>query len=262
LKITKEQFEILKKSKVFLATPCYGGVVQEKFMRGLLDVVHCFTKNDIKHTIQTIANESLITRGRNTLTYQFLKSDCTHLFFIDADIGFNKDHVIKLIVSDVDVAVGSYPMKAVNWDRIEKAVKNGEKENLIKYSPKNVVNFKAIDGKIRVEKGMIEVLDAGTGFMCIKREVINKLIEALPETKYKSDLNLYKGEDQYAIFDCIIEKDTMRYLSEDYTFCRRWQNIGGTIWLDPSIKLIHCGTYAFEGSNPMEEYGLKVTPKQ
>ena len=262
MKITKEQFEILKKSKVFLATPCYGGMVHERFMRGVIDLVTCFSSNKIEHVIQTISNESLITRGRNSLTKMFMDSDCTHLFFVDADVGFTKNDIIKLIISDRDVAVGSYPMKSINWKRIEQAVEKGEKETLRKYAPRNVVNFKAVDGKIAVKNGMIEVLDAGTGFMCIKKEAMEKMINSYPETQYRSDLNISKGEIHHAIFDCIIEEGTKRYLSEDYTFCRRWQKIGGSIWLDPTIKLIHHGTYAFEGANPMDEYGLKVVPNK
>ena len=104
---------------------------------------------------------------------------------------------------------------------------------------------------------MIPVLDAGTGFMMIKRQVIDKMVKQYPETRYTNDLNTDPSLNPYfyALFDTMIDPNTKRYLSEDYTFCRRWQQMGGEIWMDPSINLDHYGSYQFQG-NIAEQFTL------
>jgi hypothetical protein len=87
--------------------------------------------------------------------------------------------------------------------------------------------------------------------MMIKREAILKMIKAYPEFKYNNDVNINNEslkDHFYAMFDTSIDPVDRRYLSEDYTFCRRWQEIGGDIWLDPSISLNHYGHFCFQGN--------------
>jgi hypothetical protein len=120
----------------------------------------------------------------------------------------------------------------------------------------HVVNFKFKSeedlrtGRVDIEDGLVEIHEGGTGFMCIKRHVIEKIIEANPQTAYQKEVKYLISEtddgSRWAVFDTEIE-DNGRYLSEDYLFCRRWQRLGGKIWLDPFIELTHMGTYAFRG---------------
>ena len=102
--------------------------------------------------------------------------------------------------------------------------------------------------------GLIELHDAGTGFMMIKREAILRMIKHYPELKYNNDVQM-GGTDLkdnfYAIFDTMIDPIDKRYLSEDYTFCRRWQDMKEKIWLDPSISLNHYGSFCFQGNPEM-----------
>jgi hypothetical protein len=108
--------------------------------------------------------------------------------------------------------------------------------------------------------GLIEVLDAGTGFMLVKRGVFERFIKEYPETSYIRDMTSLNPDgsidratdQQYAFFDGSIDEESNRYLSEDYTFCRRWQKIDGKIWTDPEIVLNHVGTHVFRGRNLLE----------
>jgi N utilization substance protein B len=115
-------------------------------------------------------------------------------------------------------------------------------------------NFKFVNKEaktIGVENGLIKLHDAGTGFMMISREAILKMIKAYPELKYNNDVNIANADLKdhfYALFDTMIDPIDRRYLSEDYTFCRRWQEIGGDVWLDPSISLNHYGHFCFQGN--------------
>jgi len=208
----------------------------------------------------TIANESLVTRARNVLVAYFLQSDFTRLMFIDADIEFQVEDVIKLIAHNKDVAVGAYPKKGVNWQRIRESVKQTDQpfddKAIASFGSDYAINFKFINREskqIAIENGLIRLHDGATGFMMIKREVIDKMITAYPELKYNNDLNTPPELNPhfYAFFDTMIDPKDKRYLSEDYTFSRRWQDIGGEIWLDPSISLNHYGSFNFQG-NPQQ----------
>jgi hypothetical protein len=183
----------------------------------------------------------------------------TAMMFIDADIHFEAESVLKLWAhlnnpnNDVDVAVGSYPKKSINWKQIHDAVKNkgADVEEMQKYQSSYVLNIRADDkGRIPLKDGLIPVYDGGTGFMIFKREVIQEMFDKWPDLHYKNDLNTNPKYDpyMYALFDTMIDPKTRRYLSEDYTFCRRYQELGRTIWMDPSINLDHQGNYLFKGN--------------
>jgi hypothetical protein len=247
--------EELRKHHVYVATPCYGGQVTERYLKSMVQLGILFKQHGLNFTLSTLANESLVTRARNSLTAGFLANpNFTHIMFIDADIGFNPKDVIKLLARDRDVVVGAYPKKTVNWNSVMLKAKDTEKEKFMELQQNQaayVLNIKLDDEKrIKLTKGLIPVHDAGTGFMMIKRDVILKMCEKHPETKYENDLNFDSDLNNYfyALFDTMIEPETKRYLSEDYTFCRRWQKMGGEIWLDPGIDLDHIGSYTYTGN--------------
>jgi hypothetical protein len=250
----------LRKERIFIATPCYGGQLTEAYFRSVIRLLTFCNQHQIPIAFGTIANESLVTRARNVLVAYFLQSDFTRLMFIDADIEFQVEDVIKLIAHNKDVAVGAYPKKGVNWQRIRDSVKQTDQpyddRAIASFGSDYAINFKFInrDAKqIAIEDGLIRLHDGATGFMMIKREVINKMIEAYPDLKYNNDLNTPPELNPhfYAFFDTMIDPKDKRYLSEDYTFSRRWQDIGGEIWLDPSISLNHYGSFNFQG-NPAQ----------
>lgn len=251
----------LRNKHIFIATPCYGGQIGEPFFRSMMRLVILCNKYDIQYTISTLANESLITRGRNTLTSFFMENkDATHLFFIDADIEFQPEDLLRMVAYDKPIVVGAYPKKAVNWNSIIEAARRDETETadtIEGHSSNYVVNFdflKDEDGnrtsQVQIVENLVKLKDAGTGFMCIRKDVIQQMFDKHPELKYANDINVdMKFEPfMYALFDCIIDPVSRRYLSEDYTFCRRWQDMGGDVWLDPRTALNHVGHYTFRGN--------------
>ena len=252
---------LLRQKHIFIATPCYGGQIGEPYFRSMMRLAILCNKYDIPFTISTLANESLITRGRNTLTSFFMENkEATHLFFIDADIEFNPEDLLRMVAYDKPVVVGAYPKKAINWTSIINASRNNPDENettIEGHSSNYVVNFDHLTDEngnrtpqVQIVDNLVRLKDAGTGFMCIQRDVIQKMFDAHPETKYVNDINVdMKFEPyMYALFDGIIDPESRRYLSEDYTFCRRWQNMGGQIYLDPRTALNHVGHYTFRGN--------------
>jgi hypothetical protein len=245
-----------KKYGVMIATPCYGGQLTEAYLHGILNTTAVANKKQFAVHLNTMGNESLITRARNTLVTQFLDMDkkephrFTHLMFIDSDIGFTGEAVWRLIDSNYDVACGIYPRKSIDWNSIKAFAEKGQFDNLEQKALGYNLNF-ANPLNIKVEKGFTEVLDAATGFMCIKKEVFYKMIEAYPNLKYTSDQIInndrFSSDNCYALFDCIIDEKSNRYLSEDYAFCRLWQKIGGKIYADLHSPLTHYGTHPFRG---------------
>jgi hypothetical protein len=253
---------LLRQKHIFIATPCYGGQIGEPYFRSMMKFAILCNKYQIQYTISTLANESLITRGRNTLNSFFMENkQATHLFFIDADIEFNGEDILRMVAYDKDIVVGAYPKKALNWDSIIGAARNEElqetAETIEGHSSNYVVNFDFLKDKdgnntpqVQIEDNLVKLKDAGTGFMCIKKEVMQKMFDEYPETKYVNDINVDQKFEpfMYALFDCIIDPESRRYLSEDYTFCRRWQQMGGDVYLDPRTALNHVGHYTFRGN--------------
>ena len=251
----------VRKNKFFVATPCYGGQLNEPYFRSVIKLMTFFNHHQIPLAFGTIANESLVTRARNVLLAYFLNSDYTHLLFIDADIEFQTEDVLKLYAHDKDVVVGAYPKKGVAWDKIKSNLADSSNKDKV-FTDREIaamgsdyaVNFKFVNKEaksIAVENGLVKLHDAGTGFMMIRRDAILKMIKAYPEFKYNNDVNISDPNMKdhfYAMFDTMIDPVDRRYLSEDYTFCRRWQEIGGDIWLDPSISLNHYGHFCFQGN--------------
>lgn len=242
----------LRGMNIFFATPCYGGVVTDQYFLSMFRLSQVLMQHGIKFRITTLRNESLITRARNILTAMFLEdASCTHLMFIDADIEFDPDSVIRMLAMDKDIIAGAYPKKTVNWGNVKTAAKAGV-ENISTYGADYAINLKfdPETKKVRTHMGAVEVLDASTGFFIVKREVVERMMEEHPELHYKNDSSIDPKFNKYcyALWDTEIDPIDRRYLSEDYAFCRRWQRMGGEIWVDPNTKLNHVGSFTFEGN--------------
>jgi hypothetical protein len=252
---------LLRQKHIFIATPCYGGQLGEPYFRSMMRLAILCNKYNIQYTVSTLANESLVTRGRNTLTSFFMENQsATHLFFIDADIEFNPEDILRMVAYDKPIVVGAYPKKALNWTSIISAARADEtetEETIEGHSSNYVVNFDFLEDEkgnktpqVQIEDNLVKLKDAGTGFMCIRKDVIQQMFDKHPEYKYVNDINVDQKFEpfMYALFDTMIDPESRRYLSEDYMFCRTWQNMGGTVYLDPRTALNHVGHYTFRGN--------------
>jgi hypothetical protein len=205
--------------------PCYGGMLTESTFMSYIKWSNTCRQLGIDWTMETMTNESLISRARNTLTAKFLHNkESTHLMFIDADIGWEPWHLLVMLNRDVDVIGGLYPMKSlpVKW----------------------CVN--GFEGAEEGPDGLQEVSKTGTGFMLIKRDVFEKL-DAHPATRpFMNDIGLPAELNPYmkTYFDTAVREN--RYYSEDWTFCENWRDLGGKVWVDKRVLLKHTGTYVFD----------------
>jgi hypothetical protein len=252
--------EELRTRKIFVATPMYGGVCGGQYCKSTADLSGMAAQYGMDVRFYYLFNESLITRARNYLVDEFLRSDATHLMFIDSDIGFDPNDVIALSViadpnSDKDIVCGPYPKKCIAWEKIKRAVDKGfadkNPENLEKYVGDYVFNPKEGTGSIALDEP-VEVLEGGTGFMIIQRKALEKFAAAYPQYNYLPDHVRTEHFDgtreimQY--FQAEIDPKSKRYLSEDYWFCQKMWDIDVKTWLCPWMKLQHTGAYVFGGS--------------
>lgn len=232
---------------LFVSTPCYGGICLKGYAESLLRLQRTCAVNGYQMMLDTTENESLVHRARNIAVARFYqKTEATHFLFIDADIHFDPEAVVRLIKSGHDVAVAAYPKKCVMWNQAENEVKKGGTKDLGRVSASLVMNFKY--AQTQIVDGFAEVLDGPTGFMLIKRNVFTKMFERYPDLQCVND-HQNKDLDEYcAVFDCMIDPESRRYLSEDYAFCRRWQQMGGQIFADCMTVLGHVGNLRFQGT--------------
>lgn len=221
----------IQRPHLYFALPCYGGLMYEACFMSLLNFVVKAQALGIDWTVDTMVNESLIPRGRNNLVAKFLHNQtATHLMFIDSDIRWEADYLVKMLQADKDVVCGLYPMKCIPPRFVINALPNSAKEGQLE-----------------------EVSTAGTGFMMIKRSVFGKMIQTYPELKYNDNIGVGKQYEpfMYAFFDTFIDKDK-NYLSEDWTFCYRWREMGNKVWVHKDVILDHQGTYNFSGQDAVK----------
>ena len=175
-------------TKLFVATPMYGGMCTGMYASAIMQLVGVCGQNQMQMYYSFMMNESLITRARNSMAYDFLESDATHLMFIDADINFNPNDIPKMVQANVDIICGLYPKKEINWVEVEAAVKRGvPPQELAKYTGAFVVNLphgtSTTSGKVTEP---LEIANGGTGFMLIKRNVFEALADKVPS--YTNDM--------------------------------------------------------------------------
>jgi hypothetical protein len=252
--------EELRKRKLFLAAPMYGGMCAGMFSKSVADLASLCTSNGIEMRSYFLFNESLITRARNYCVDEFMRSDATHLMFIDSDIGFDPRDVLAMLAlqgddSEYDVLAGPYPKKCISWEKIKLAVDKGvadEDPNVLEnFVGDYVFNPKGGGGNIRIDQP-VEVMEVGTGFMMTRRSAFEKFEKAFPQYSYKPDhvrTEAFDGSREIMqYFQAEIDPKSKRYLSEDYWFCQKMIEIGGKIWYCPWMKLQHVGSYIFGGS--------------
>ena len=239
-------------TKAFVATPMYGGQCFGFYTQSMMMLQLGMQQRGWQMASSFMFNESLIERARNSLAHAFLKTDCTHLLFIDADIRFDAGQVLALFEADKDIICGIYPKKEINWEEVVKATNNCVPiEQLKHHTGSWVVNLVGYEGTVTVPQNEpVEIWAGGTGMMLIKRHVFEKMRDVVPS--YKNDVVDLSGQNKpqeviHQFFACSIEPGTERLLSEDYHFCRTWRNMGGKLYAAPWMNLGHCGSYIFEG---------------
>tara|TARA_B100001250_G_C19741808_1_gene763410 strand:- start:163 stop:1092 length:930 start_codon:yes stop_codon:yes gene_type:complete len=241
--------------KVMVCTPCHSDVSMH-YCQAVLKFQQACWKKGILCSF-TLLKSSLVTQGRNLCVAEFLNHEdkYTHLLFIDSDIDFRAKTIFKMLDFDKDIISVPYPMKTMSWDKIwrrldtkEGAINNADE--LARSGFTFPVKVKDPDS-ITVEKGLAELTHAPTGCMLIKRNVIEKMIEAYPHLEIYQPTNINgkeeKKDNMYNLFDTLHDTKSKRYFGEDFGFCQRWADIGGKVYGYIDDPISHVGEYCYTG---------------
>ena len=253
--------------RLVVATPCFGGQVSSIYASSIFQLQRAVrTKSNIDLKVLMRDGDALITRARANLVTMFLDDpDATHLLFVDADIGFTPDQVFRLIESGADVVGGVYPIKRINWEKAKRALHSRNQSNAPSAALDYVLEVDDPD-RVVVVNGFTRARYAGTGFLMIRRHVLERMCEhpayaPLQFFREHSADALAGSPNRFALFECMIDHRTGTYLSEDFAFCKRWTDIGGEIWADIESHLDHVGPSVFHGdmSSQLSAPALRVT---
>jgi hypothetical protein len=246
------------RAKLFVATPMYGGMCTGMYTSGIMQLVGVCGANQMQMYFSFMMNESLITRARNSMAYDFLETDATHLMFIDADISFNPNDIPRMVYADKDIICGIYPKKEINWVSVTEAVKKGvPPDQLSNFTGAFVVNLANGENSKKGDvNSPIEIANGGTGFMLIKRKVFEDLADKVPS--YTNDMYhavdvVRKPKIIKEFFATSIDEESNRLLSEDYHFCKIAREAGFKVYAAPWANFGHTGTYTFSGQLPREK---------
>jgi hypothetical protein len=260
------KFVIENNPKLCILTPCYGSMCHISYTQCLIDTVEIFRKYNFKLVLQFCKNDSLVTRARNNLIAKAMNDESvTHIMFIDSDISWHPLDIMKLILYNKPLVGGIYPQKRYHWNKlyennkgsnvdkwIETKNKNGFLKNL---TDSNMIQYNLLkynlnvnSGVLHIDNNLTEIKHLATGFMLIQRHLIEKMFLKYYFTKYIDDtcfLTESENKYAYALFDCGIENT--HYYSEDWLFCDRWSKMGGSIYADVTIRLVHSGIEEYNG---------------
>lgn len=264
-----QEYLKLHKSKLYILTPCYGCMCHVNYMCALIKTIETFRLYDFPLQVEFCKNDSLVSRARNNLIAKAMTDpETTHIMFIDSDITWDPMDIFKLILSEKPLVGGIYPMKHYFWDKLVPkpgetktpvedmiARKNGNSylstiisdEEMIQYNLLRY-NMNYLSSHISINNNLAEVRHLATGFMLMHRSLLESMMAEHPKTKYVDDVSFLRPEENkyaYALFDCGVEEG--HYFSEDWLFCHRWTKMGGKIFIDVSISLVHSGMEDYKG---------------
>ena len=240
------------KIKLFVATPVHSEC-SIHYTQSLLELQkECWRKKiGVRFHLM---KSSLVTQGRNMCVSAFLESDSTHLLFIDSDISFNAGAAERLVACDKDIISIPYPLKDMNWDKALKLFEEGKLKTAQDIRNKAFYRYpmKVPDNNaIKIKNGIIEVTHSPTGFMMIKREVFDKMIEKYPHLRIDQD-QVINGKNErlphmWNFFDTQFDQEKHTYLGEDFAFCKRWKDIGGKCYAWIFDYITHVGEHQYTG---------------
>ena len=259
------------KPKVWILTPCYGGMCHVNYVKSMVATMGVFDQLGIKYNFEFCKNDSLITRARNNMMAKAMTDlEMTHMMFIDNDIAWKPVDLVRMLVAEKDMVGGIYPIKNYEWSKLVKDPLNPYNSNVIKQwldcknqseignylTDEQMVqanllkyNVNYLTANLQIVDNLTQVRHVPTGFMMIHRKVIAKMQCEMPDKKYVDDVSYLTDEENknaFALFDCAVIDG--HYFSEDWYFCEQWLKMGGDIWADVSVNLVHTGMEDYRGS--------------
>jgi len=236
---------------LLIGIPMYGGQCYGDFMLSLINLMKALEKNNVKYELHLVQNESLITRARNGIVAYFMSNlNFTHLLFLDCDLMFPAEMILKMLASKKQICGGCYPKKAINHKKLFHYYDKGERGNdlMLRESDLNY-NLKIYNkNQARMEGDFVEALDVPTGCMLIDKRAMSQIIHKNRNHIYKNNVAGYQSiTNFYDIFRVGVGSKGY-YLSEDYYFCELARECGIQLWLLADATMAHIGRYNYHGN--------------
>jgi len=222
----------VRRTPFMICTPVYRDVAWQ-YTRALVDTAVTAERSGVYHRVQMVIGNSNLPRARNELVAEFLASDCHSMIFVDSDMGWVANDIMRLVASEQHV------IGAVGRKRVDK-----ELTDPTSWCAWLLDN----DHLVQDEAGAIQVGGIGTGFLKIDRCVFEKMAVANPALKRLPLPSMSEpvGSKFYDFFR-FSDGPNGECVGEDYHFCQAWRNLGGSVWADPGIELLHVGSADFKG---------------
>ena len=251
----------LQNMRPVIMTPSHDGKYFHNYVISLMGLINVAQQSGLAMDVFLHRGESLVTRARNNCVADFLANpNWTHLFWIDSDIGFSPQAALRLLLSDYDIAAGVYPLKTDRWPSEGANVEGLSPEQMLTRFARYTINADATEETNRIDleilpDGFMRMNEAPTGFMVIKRNVFERMMKHYPDLQYVPDsVGVEDKGLHYRFFDVMVDPKTRRYLSEDYGFCRLWEWMGESMYIDANSNLTHQGAKLYRGN-----YGDSLT---
>lgn len=234
--------------KVLIATPMYNSQCTAGYTASMIQLFQiCHKYPGIQLDFMYGINEALITYARNICANIFLKSQATHLLFIDADIQFNAEQILKMIGTGREFVCGVYPKKKIDWDKVRHFAMEGHLASNLQ-GMANEYLFESSHSMDPDKDGLVEIDRCGTGMMMIGRNVFETLMDKVDDFNLVSPVQsnvAFDQDNRYKEFFYTSKNEQNIFLNEDFTFCNLWKSVGGKIYGAPWVKLHHIGNHTF-----------------
>ena len=211
------------KPKLFIATPAYDGKVYVDYCPSLIATLQVLDKAGIAYELGLENGDCYVAKARNKLARMFLDTDCTHLLFVDADVGWDVSNIAQGMITNYDICLGAYPMK----------------EDEPRF-PINLITDE--NGRVKNEGLNIEITMGPTGFMCVRREVFEKIKANNPQLEYMAKPDV----KEWNFFHCDVMN--RQWWGEDFDFCMKASKEGFGIWCYTDINFRHWGLEKWKGN--------------
>lgn len=210
--------------KLMIGLPAYDHKVGVKMAVALMKLAQKVQEHGIHIEVNSVCGCSVVSRARNLIAHEFLKSNADHLMFIDSDMTFDADSVLRLMAWNQDKPIVAGAYEARKPGKVYILSLDGDKDSVM-MDP----------------MGLVRARRVATGFMMIQRKVLETLKEKHPEWEH---LDNTSNEKLHAFFDFACTPEG--YIGEDFLFCERAREAGFSVWIDPTVKLGHMGITEFQ----------------
>ncbi len=243
---------------IYVASPVYGASCYMPYVTGMLSLQKACAAAGIGFDYFYVSGTALLHQQRNVAVAAFMHhSDLSHLFFIDADVGFEGEDVVRMFRTGQEMVLGPYPAKHINWGSVVQMARQRPDlppADIALYAADYSTNFYGLEGQTSFQPNELnEIFAGGTGLMMLAHGVFTKLEAAYPAARGQfpdAYRHLVPDIDELVEHFAFVTETDGRLLSEDLTFCKKWRDIGGRVYAAPWMRTIHVGPYYFRGELP------------